>query len=114
MIRIFRRLEKLSAACTCAPRDWGGEYWKHEPCAACDEWWEEYRVLHDALNLMPHQWPGIRHPDEQCPYPTGCYAAEHWHRERQGETAQEAIRLYLELEAASRALSKAERSGKRG
>ena len=43
----FRRIRSLEAQCTCLPRDWEGEYWKHEPCPACG------RVVDTAGDFLP-------------------------------------------------------------
>jgi hypothetical protein len=52
-LRAFRHMCRLESQCTCAPRDWDGEYWKHEQCKACAEWWKQNSILHDALKLRP-------------------------------------------------------------
>jgi hypothetical protein len=64
--------------CTCEPRDWSGEYWKHEQCAGCEAWWQMHGKLFALLQLHPWQWPAYEHPDAACPYPPGSHAAEHW------------------------------------
>ena len=90
-IDAFRRMEALRAACTCAPRDWAGEYWKHRQCASCEEWWAVHNVLHGGLGLKPWEWPAIEHPEAGCPYPEGSFAARQWKRDERG------VELYCEL-----------------
>ena len=60
-------METLTGQGTCAPRDWQGKYWLHEPCAACEAWADEHAKLIDALRLTP--WQDVQDPDEPCPYP---------------------------------------------
>jgi hypothetical protein len=72
-LRAFRHMCRLESQCTCAPRDWDGEYWKHEQCKACAEWWKQNSILHDALKLRPWQWPAIEKPGDREPVP--CWSA---------------------------------------
>ena len=103
-IEAFRRIKKVEGACTCPPRDWGGEYWKHEPsCDACSEWSAAESVLSKELALRPWEWPAVLHPDAQCPFPAGSYAAERWHREKD----EDAIARYREMEEALARLGEA-------
>ena len=75
-LRAFRHMRRLERQCSCPPRDWDGEYWKHKQCKACSEWWEQHSMLHDALQLRPWQWPAIQNPATESPYPAGSPAAE--------------------------------------
>jgi hypothetical protein len=52
----FQQLKKLSTQCTCST-NWKGEYWKKPECKACDEWWEQHKIIHHGLRLPPHFWP---------------------------------------------------------
>ena len=74
----FRRIRSLEAQCTCLPRDWEGEYWKHEPCPACDEWWTQQGILCSELALKPWHWPAVEHPQAENPYPERSAAASSW------------------------------------
>src|SRR3954470_6284501 len=94
-IDAFRHMEALRTACTCEPRDWAGEHWKHRCCATCDEWWRVHSVLHNELGLRPWEWPAVEHPDAASPYPAGSYASEHWKPDERGRA------LYRELDAAA-------------
>jgi hypothetical protein len=96
-IAAFRRMEALASKCTCPPRDWGGEYWARQRCAACEERQREHSVLHHALGLKPWEWPAYEHPDLGNPWPEGSYM---WQRHKPDERG---VALYRELEEASRA-----------
>ena len=74
----FRRIRSLEAQCTCLPRDWEGEYWKHEPCPACDEWWTQQSMICRQLSLRPWHWPAVENPQAENPYPEGSAAAASW------------------------------------
>ena len=74
----FRRIRSLEAQCTCLPRDWEGEYWRHEPCPACDEWWTQQGILCSELALKPWHWPAVEHPQAENPYPERSAAAASW------------------------------------
>jgi hypothetical protein len=85
----FRRIRSLEAQCTCLPRDWEGEYWRHEPCPACDEWWTQQGIL-CARSLPSSLGTGQRSntrkrrtliPSAQQPPPRG---APTWRRGRCG------------------------------
>ena len=98
VIAAFRLME--SARCTCPPIDWDGEYWKRPPpCEGCEQWWDNHNLLHRALRLPPWQWPQYKSPGDECPYPAGCYAANHWHRRRAENP--ERFELYAALQAAA-------------
>jgi hypothetical protein len=56
-LRAFRHMRRLESQCTCPPRDWDGEYWKHRQCAACDAWYEQHNILHSELAMPPWRWP---------------------------------------------------------
>jgi hypothetical protein len=73
-IAAFNVMRKLDAQCTCAPVNWDGEYWEHEQCEACEQWWRQHSVLHDELRLTPGQWPAVEDPDAVSPYPEGSQA----------------------------------------
>jgi hypothetical protein len=73
-IAAFNEMQTLENACTCAPVKWTRTYWKHEPCQACEQWWRQHAILHDALRLTPEQWPAIEDPDAVSPYPEGSQA----------------------------------------
>jgi hypothetical protein len=60
-----------------------------------DDWWAAHSILHDELKLYPWEWPAFEYPDEKCPYPAGCRAAERWQKER--DSRPEAFELYREL-----------------
>jgi hypothetical protein len=77
-LQAFRHMRRLERQCTCPPRDWDGEYWKHEHCKARAEWWEQHSILHNALQLRPWQWPAIENPATENPYPAGSPAAKRW------------------------------------
>jgi hypothetical protein len=77
-IAAFQRMQQLEEECTCEEIDWGGEYWKHESCAACEEWWHHHATLHDELKLRPWEWPAVEHPEAESPYPEGSNADRNW------------------------------------
>jgi hypothetical protein len=93
-IRLFIAMERVE--CTCAPRDWAGEYWKHTLCAGCDEWWRLHSELDKELGCRPWQWPCVEPPDAENPYPEGSYAAARWQPNLE---AQERWRLLKEAAA---------------
>ena len=98
-VEVFRRMEAAASACTCGPWDWDGEYWKHEQCSACDEWWQAHGHLWVLLDAKPWQWPCVRDPDAISPYPEGsALAAIH---ERQRQERPEAFELYRALKQAA-------------
>jgi hypothetical protein len=97
-IDLFRRMRKLK--CTCAPRDWAGEYWRHETCPGCKEYGRLSAQLESELKLAP--WESITNPRAQIPYPAGCYAALRWQRER--DERPEEQELWRALEAAAAGL----------
>ena len=70
-----------------------------------EEWWAAHNMLHDELGLPPWEWPCFEYPDAQCPYPTGCWAAEHWHKTR--AERPEAFALYKTLRTLARKSSRA-------
>jgi hypothetical protein len=84
-VELFKLMD--AQECTCPPRDWEGEYWKHEPCDGCEEWWRLHWELHRELGLGPHEIP-YRAPHEQNPYPTGSAAAEHWRKKYAADTVE--------------------------
>jgi hypothetical protein len=77
-LEAFRLMRELEGKCTCPPRNWHGEYWKHQQCKACGDWWEQNSILHDALQLRPWQWPAVENPAAENPYSAGSPAAAHW------------------------------------
>jgi hypothetical protein len=68
-LKTYRRMQKLETQCTCGEPDWSGEYWKHERFKACDQWWDQHRILHRELNAKPWQWPCVETPGAVSPYP---------------------------------------------
>jgi hypothetical protein len=100
-LEAFRLMRELEGKCTCPPRNWHGEYWKHQQCKACGDWWEQNSILHDALQLRPWQWPAVENPAAENPYSAGSPAAAHW-------------KPKLEAQARWRALEAAERAVKSG
>jgi hypothetical protein len=104
-IRLFEAMERIE--CTCAPRDWDGKYWEHEPCPGCDRWWKLHGMLHRELGCKPWDWPCIEHPDSVSGYPEGSEASKRW---RPNMEAQE---LWKALDAAAREARRARREAKR-
>jgi hypothetical protein len=49
----FKEMLRLEGRCRCKPRDWDGEYWKHTECRACEQWWDQHWILHQALHCKP-------------------------------------------------------------
>ena len=98
-IEVFLRMEAAASACTCAPRDWEGEYWKGEPCSACGDWWQAHGRLWVLVGAKLWQFPCIQDPEDECPYPEGSHAAAHWQRTRQERP--EAFELYRALKQAA-------------
>ena len=93
-VRLFRAMERVE--CTCLPRDWQGEYWKHVQCEGCVKWWQLHSKLHDELRLPPHYWPAYE-PDlpdaELNPFPEGCPAWRDWRSDKRGQaTTYRALR----------------------
>jgi hypothetical protein len=105
VIALFKQMEELSTKCTCPPTDWvtPDAYWKDsgDDCPACEEWWDLHERLHNMLDLPICQWPAFEHPDAQCPYPAGCYAAEDWHKRRASIERAAALELYAALKKAA-------------
>jgi hypothetical protein len=56
-IYLFVAMGKLR--CTCAPRDWSGKYWEHQPCAGCARWYDLHDELNDELRCEPWEWPCV-------------------------------------------------------
>jgi hypothetical protein len=78
-IEAFRKMRELEEQCTCEPRDWEGEYWKHRRCVACDAWWEQHAILADELDdIKLWQWPVVETPGAVPIYPEGSRAARIW------------------------------------
>jgi hypothetical protein len=99
-IAAFLKCEALAQQCECAPCDWEGEYWKHEACAACTEWWDHHRIVHHELGCLPHEWPCFEYPQAACPYPEGSFAADRWHADRAARP--ERFTLYETLKSVAR------------
>ena len=76
-------MRALAKQCTCEPRDWKADYWKHQPCAACEAWSEEHSKLIHALGLKP--WQDVTDPDAANPYPAGSAAADWFEKNRNPE-----------------------------
>jgi hypothetical protein len=90
----FERLQALELLCSCPPRNGHDEYWKFEPCAACDGWWDEHNILHREIGAKPWEWPCVQSPAVQNPWPEGSYMDSKW------EPNVEAQERYRQLEAA--------------
>jgi hypothetical protein len=101
-IRLFTEMAAIS--CTCAPRDWKGEYRGHQECAGCERWWELHRQLHNELGCRPWQWPCIEHPNSVSPYPEGSRTAQTW------RPKQEARRMWQALAQAAQEARRTERA----
>jgi hypothetical protein len=71
----FHLIRSLETQCTCLPRDSEGEYWRHQQCPACAEWYAQQEILCRELSLPPWRWPAVEHPQAQNPYPAGSPAA---------------------------------------
>jgi hypothetical protein len=95
-IEAFKKMEVLRYQCECPDIDWAGKYWDTpgRPCPACEQWTAAHNVLHKELQLGPHQ-DVYDHPDDENPYPAGCYAAERWQRQR--DERPEGVELYHAL-----------------
>jgi hypothetical protein len=104
-IAAFRKMRRLRTKCTCAPVDWEGEYWKHQECPACDQWWQQHSILWHELRLKVWQWPAIQTPGACTPYPAGSYAAANW------KPNLEAQERYRALERAAAEEAKQQRKG---
>ena len=98
-IELFRQMQELK--CTCAERDWDGEYWKHETCPGCNEYGRLSTQLESELKLAP--WENITDPRAQNPYPEGCYAARRWQRDRDERPEEQELWRQLEVAAKVRA-----------
>ena len=61
-IAAFKRMQKLEVACTCKETE--SEYWGHEPCKACEMWWQQHSILSGELKLAPWEWPVIARSGE--------------------------------------------------
>jgi hypothetical protein len=83
-LEAFRRIRLLETQCTCLPRD--GEYWKHEPCPACDEWRTQQGILCRELAVKAWRWPAVEHPQTANPYPEGSAAAASWRPDVEART----------------------------
>jgi hypothetical protein len=81
----FRKMHELDEQCTCKPRDWGGKYWKHEECAACEQWWQHHEILFRELALPLWSFPAIERPDARSPYPKGSPAAKDWRPDHEAQ-----------------------------
>jgi hypothetical protein len=81
----FRRMHELNEQCTCKPRDWAGKYWKHEPCAACEQWWRQHEILSGELALPIWYFPVVERPDARSPYPKGSAADKDWRPDREAQ-----------------------------
>ena len=76
----LRNMYELKQQCRCRPRNWKGEYWKHTPCRACDEWWAQHAILFEELHCQPWDFPCVQRPGVTSPYPRGSYADRNWKR----------------------------------
>ena len=52
----FRRLVALESECVGPP-----ECVPYTRCAACDEWWQQQKIIHDECNLKPWHYPAVEH-----------------------------------------------------
>jgi hypothetical protein len=104
-IKLFEAMERLE--CTCPPRDWEGEYWKHTPCRGCDRWWELHSRLYHLLGCKPWQWPCVEHPAAVPGYPEGSLAALAWNPDLGARARWKA------LDRAAREARRAKREAKR-
>jgi hypothetical protein len=77
-ITAFCRIKELEAKCSCSPRDWAGDYWKHEPCASCEKKARQMAIIRDELLIPPWQWPPVQNPDVKNPYPAWSVAQRQW------------------------------------
>jgi hypothetical protein len=93
-VRLFCKMERIN--CTCAPRDWEGEYWRHTPCAGCERWWELNSLLMRELRLSSWEFPSYTRPTAVCPYPADSNAARTWKPDTRGHER------YRQLEGAAR------------
>src|SRR6516225_9870558 len=99
----FRKMRELERQCTCPKTDWEGEYWKRPPpCWACDAWWEQHWVLHQALRCEPWEWPCVEHPDTVAPYPAGSPAAKNWKPDLEAQARYRALQTALAAERRTR------------
>jgi hypothetical protein len=89
-LEAFRKLHALEDQCTCPERDWNGEYWKHQQCAACDAWWEQFGIIHDELRLQPWDF-AVQHPDATSGYPEGCQADKNWKPDLEAQARYRAL-----------------------
>jgi hypothetical protein len=87
----FRRMQQLEQQCTCAPDRLGWRLWCAGGCSTCDQWWEHHAILHRELRLRPWQFPAVEHPDAQCPYPAGSYAAGRWRPDEEAQARYRAL-----------------------
>jgi hypothetical protein len=88
-IDTFNEMRRLERRCTCEPVN-PDEYWKHERCAACEQWAKLHGDLCDILHAKPWQWPLISAPGDIEPTRTKGYWGE-----------AEAVDLYRQLEQAA-------------
>jgi hypothetical protein len=93
-IELFNQLRAVE--CTCEPVDWKGEYWKHQPCPGCQEWWRLHSLLHRELDCQVYQWPCVQNPDAPDYYPPD-------HANHGKMVNPEARRLWRQLEQAAAA-----------
>jgi hypothetical protein len=87
----FRRMKWLETQCTCPPRDWAGEYWKHQQCSACDQWYEQHNIMHRELSMPPWRWPCVESPHAQNPFPEGSPAAANWAPDKNAQALWRAL-----------------------
>jgi hypothetical protein len=81
-------VEWETTECTCPPRDWGGEYWKHRRCDGCERCRELHEQLIDELGARPTKpWEAleIMRPDSSNPYPSTHVNAPGWKPDRKGQ-----------------------------
>src|SRR5215472_16568631 len=88
-IRLFDAMRRCR--CTCAPGDWGGEYWKHTRCPGCERWWRLQNDLCDELRTPIWQFPCMQHPEAKSPYPPGCQADLNWKPDLEAQEQWQAL-----------------------
>jgi hypothetical protein len=81
----FCRMRELDDQCTCKPRDWGDQYWKHTPCPACEQWWQQHEILSGELALPIWNFAVVERPDARSPYPKGSATDKDWRPDREAQ-----------------------------
>jgi hypothetical protein len=63
----FRAMHALESQCTCSADS-------RKPCAACEAWRDQDRILFFELKLTPWQFPAVERPGTVPPYDKGVSA----------------------------------------